>query len=44
MMPVWGDVFMVEALPKEVHPGVTAKNLVEARMLALTYYIQSIQQ
>ena len=44
MMPVWGDVFMEEALPKEVHPGVSAKNLVEARMIALTYYIQSIQE
>ena len=44
MMPVWCDVFMVEALPREVHPGVSARNLVEARMLALTYYIQSIQE
>lgn len=44
MMPVWGAVFMEEALPKEIHPGVSAKNLVEARMLALTYYIQSIQE
>ena len=43
-MPVWGDVFMEEALPREVHPGVSARHLVEARMLALTYYIQSIQQ
>ena len=44
MMPVWGNIFMEEALPKEVHPGVSARNLVEARMLALTYYIQSIQK
>ena len=43
-MPVWGDVFMEEALPREVHPGVSARHLVEARMLALTYFIQSIQQ
>lgn len=44
MMPVWGTIFMEEALPREIHPGVSARNLVEARMLALTYYIQSIQQ
>ncbi len=44
MMPVWGTVFMEESLPKEVHPGVSAKHLVEARMIGLTYFIQSIQQ
>jgi mono/diheme cytochrome c family protein len=44
MMPVWGDLFMEEALPKEVHPGVSAKAIVEARMMALTYYIQTIQE
>lgn len=43
MMPVWGTVFMEDALPKEIHPGVSAKDLVEARMMALTYFIQSIQ-
>ena len=44
MMPVWGTVFMEDALPKEVHPGVSARDLVEGRMLALTYYIQSMQE
>ena len=44
MMPVWGDLFMAEALPKQVHPGVSAENLVEARMMALTYYIMTLQQ
>ena len=44
MMPVWGDLFMQEALPKEVHPGVSAQAIVEARMMALTYYIQTIQE
>lgn len=44
MMPVWGTVFMEEALPKEIHPGVNAQDLVEARMIALTYFIQSIQR
>lgn len=43
-MPVWGDLFLEEALPREVHPGVSASDLVEARMLALTYFLQSIQQ
>ncbi len=43
MMPVWGDLFMAEALPKEVHPGISGEDIVEARMLALTYYIQSLQ-
>lgn len=43
-MPVWGDLFMSEALPKEVHPGVSARNLVDARMMALTYYIQTLQE
>ena len=43
MMPVWGDLFMAEAMPRQAHPGFSAENLVEARMLALTYYIQSIQ-
>lgn len=44
MMPVWGDLFMEEALPKEIHPGVSARDLVEARMLALTFYIQTLQE
>lgn len=44
MMPVWGDVFLEEALPKEVHPGVSAKDLVEARMAALTLYVMSLQE
>ena len=44
MMPVWGTVFMEETLPREIHPGISARDLVEARMLALTYYIQSIQE
>ncbi len=44
MMPIWGDLFMAEALPKEVHPGISAEDIVEARMMALTYYIQSLQE
>jgi len=44
MMPVWGDLFMAEALPKQVHPGISGKDIVEARMLALTYYLQSLQK
>lgn len=42
-MPIWGDIFAVEALPKTVHPGVTAQEIVQGRILALVYYIQTIQ-
>lgn len=42
-MPIWGDIFAVEALPKTVHPGVSADEIVQGRILALVYYIQSIQ-
>ena len=43
-MPVWGDAFTVEALPKTFHPGVEAEDIVQARILALVYYLQSIQE
>ncbi len=43
-MPVWGDLFMTDALPKTVHPGVSADAIVQGRILALVYYIQSMQQ
>lgn len=42
-MPIWGDIFAVEALPKTVHPGVTAQEIIQGRILALVYYIQTIQ-
>lgn len=43
-MPVWGALFMEEALPKEFHPGVSAKEIVQGRILGLVYYLQSIQE
>ena len=42
-MPIWGDVFAVEALPMTVHPGVSADEIVQGRILALVYYLQTIQ-
>ncbi len=44
LMPVWGDVFMAEAMHRDIHPGMSAQHMVEARMLALTYYIQTLQE
>ncbi len=43
-MPIWGDLFLEEALPATVHPGVSAEDVVQGRILALTYYLQSIQE
>ena len=43
-MPIWGDLFLEEALPATVHPGVSAEDLVQGRILALTYYLQSLQE
>jgi mono/diheme cytochrome c family protein len=43
-MPVWGDLFMVEASPHTVHPGVDADEIVQGRILALVHYLQTVQQ
>jgi mono/diheme cytochrome c family protein len=43
-MPIWGDLFLEEALPVTIHPGVNAEDIVQGRILALTYYLQSIQE
>ena len=43
-MPIWGQLFEVDALPKTFHPGVDAEEIVQARILALVYYLQSIQK
>lgn len=43
-MPIWGDFFEKDALEKTFHPGVDAAELVQSRILALVYFIQSIQQ
>ncbi len=43
-MPIWGDVFLADALPKTIHPGVEAEEIVQGRILSLVYYLQSIQE
>jgi hypothetical protein len=45
-MPIWGDRYTVESGAKGVEPykSYTAEPYVRARILELTYYIQSIQQ
>jgi len=43
-MPIWGNIFLAEALPKTIHPGVNAEEIVQARILNLVYYLQSIQK
>ena len=43
-MPIWGEYFAAEALPKTVHPGVDAEEIVQGRILSLVYYLQSIQE
>ena len=43
-MPVWGDLFEAEMADKAFHPGIDPEELVQARILALVYYLQSVQQ
>lgn len=43
-MPIWGEYFMADALPKTIHPGVDAEEIVQGRILSLVYYLQSIQE
>lgn len=43
-MPIWGDLFMEEAYPATIHPGVRAEDIVQGRILGLVYYLQSIQE
>ena len=43
-MPVWGDLFEAEMSDKAFHPGIEPEELVQARILALVYYLQSVQQ
>lgn len=43
-MPIWGDVFIADALPKTIHPGVEADEIVQWRILSLVYFLQSIQE
>ncbi|MBS0125461.1 c-type cytochrome [Thetidibacter halocola] len=43
-MPIWGNLFVAEAYPSTFHPGVGAEEIVQARILGLVYYLQSIQE
>ncbi|MFD0982824.1 c-type cytochrome [Tropicimonas aquimaris] len=43
-MPVWGDLFYAEAVPDTFHPGMDADEIVQARILALVYFLQTVQQ
>ncbi len=43
-MPIWGDIFLAEALPKTIHPGVSAEEVVQGRILSVVYYLESIQE
>ena len=44
VMPVWGSRFLASALPKEIHPGVSAEEIVQGRILSVVYYLQTIQE
>ncbi len=43
-MPIWGDLFARDALPETVHPGVDADEIIQGRILALVYFLQSVQE
>ena len=43
-MPVWGNLFEAEMAGKAFHPGVDPEELVQARILALVYYLQTVQE
>ena len=43
-MPIWGDIFMADALPKTMHPGVSAEEIVQGRILSVVYYLETIQE
>lgn len=43
-MPIWGDIFIAEAMPKSIHPGVEPEEIVQGRILSVVYYLQSIQE
>ncbi|WP_397541759.1 c-type cytochrome [Roseovarius salis] len=43
-MPVWGSVFRREAVSGSDYPGIMGEEVIEARKLALTYYVESLQE
>ena len=42
-MPLWGNYFTVEALAKDLPPGMSAEQIVMGRILSIVYYLQAIQ-
>lgn len=42
-MPVWGKHFQAEALSYKLPEGMTAEQIAMARILAIVYYLQTIQ-
>ena len=45
-MPLWGDRYKVESGAAGIEPykSYTAEAVIRARLLELTYYIQSLQE
>ena len=44
MMPAWGDYFMKDSLADRTMDPEDAEYVVQGRILALVYYLQSIQK
>lgn len=46
MMPIWGERYTSEAVPRLSHPvtGINVQEIVQARILSLVYYIQTLQK
>jgi mono/diheme cytochrome c family protein len=43
-MPVWGDYFRAEALSEAQRTLIDPEELVQARILSLVYYLQTLQE
>lgn len=43
-MPIWGDFFMEQALTDRGHHPRDARTMAEGRILAVVYYLQTLQQ
>jgi mono/diheme cytochrome c family protein len=43
-MPVWGNYFRAEALTEAQRSMIDPEELVQARILALVYYLQTLQE
>lgn len=43
-MPIWGDFFMEQALADRGHHPRDARTMAEGRILAVVYYLQTLQK